>query len=88
MSDQKNIAKKIVIVYVLNVLRHTNREFPVLQSRICEYLNDIGIPCDRKTVGRNVAYLQAMGYPIHRVPRKGYYLDAEALARSPKPFVE
>lgn len=87
MNQSKQIAKKIVIVYVLNVLRYTSKEFPVLQSRICEYLNDIGIPCDRKTVGRNVAYLRAMGYPIYSITRKGYYLDADELAKIEKPFV-
>ena len=88
MNETKRIAKKIVIVYILNILRRTSKEFPVLQSRICEYLNDIGIPCERKTVGRNITYLQAMGYPIHRVAGKGYYLDREELQKGGKPFVE
>ena len=79
MDQQKNIAKKVIILYVLNVLRVASSiDTPVTQTTICNYLNDISIPCDRKTVGRNIQYLCDFGYPIKRVG-KGYYLDKDEL---------
>ncbi|NLE03630.1 MAG: hypothetical protein GX638_02360 [Crenarchaeota archaeon] len=48
----KKIAKKTIILYVLDVLRkYSSQDHPVPQSALAMYLNDIGIPCDRKTVG-------------------------------------
>ena len=79
MQRQKSIAKKVIILYVLNVLRGlSSEENPVTQTTICNYLNDINIPCDRKTVGRNIEYLCEFGYPIKKIG-KGYYLDKSEL---------
>ena len=76
--QSKTSAKKIIILYVLNILKlYSSEEYPVSQTAICNYLNDINIPCDRKTVGRNIKYLQDFGYPITKVYGKGYYLDKE-----------
>ena len=88
MDRHKQIAKKVIIVYILNILRHTSKERPVSQTIICNYLNEIQIPCDRKTVGRNISYLQAMGYPIQCIAGKGYYLDSELLKSNNKTFIE
>ena len=82
MKNQKSIAKKTIILYVLNVLKLlSSKEYPVSQSALTAYLNDIHIPCDRKTVGRNIAYLQEFGYPIKKVNGKGYYLDKEEMMK-------
>ena len=54
---------------------------PVSQTAICEYLNNIDIPCDRKTVGRNIQYLCEFGYPIKKIDGKGYYLSKEDMAK-------
>ena len=79
MRQQKSIAKKVIILYVLNILRVlSSKENPVTQTTISNYLNDINVPCDRKTVGRNIEYLCEFGYPIKRVG-KGYYLDRTEL---------
>ena len=79
MYHQKSIAKKVIILYVINILKAVSSEqTPVTQTTICNYLNDIGIPCDRKTIGRNIKYLCDFGYPIKRVG-KGYYLDKTEL---------
>lgn len=88
MNEDKRIAKKTIIVYILNILRHTCSERPINQTVICDYLNEIRIPCDRKTVGRNIDYLQKMGYPIRKIANKGVYLDMEALAALDKKFIE
>ena len=79
MEIQKDTsAKKTAIVHVLRVLyNYTSKEFPATQTAIVNYLNDLGISCSRKTVGRNLAYLSACGAPIRRLACKngGYYYD-------------
>ena len=78
MKKGNIIAKKTIIIYVLNILKlYSSQQTPVSQSAICNYLNDIDVACDRKTVGRNIEYLCKFGYPIKRINRKGYYLDSE-----------
>lgn len=80
MDNKKKIAKKAIILYVLNIIkRYASEENPISQTAICLYLNDIGVPCDRKTVGRNVAYLREFGYPIKKIAGKGYFLDKEEM---------
>lgn len=71
----KKIAKKTIILYVLEILKHLSSErHPVTQSAIAEFLNEKGIPCDRKTVGRNIGYLIDFGYKIIKVEKKGFYI--------------
>ena len=86
--EKKKIAKKTIILYVLNVIKvYSSKEYPISQTAICEYLNDINIMCDRKTVGRNIAYLQEFGYPIKKINGKGYYLDEIETNKSNKLIV-
>ena len=81
-------SKKTIILYVLNILKlYSSEEYPVSQTAICEFLNEIHVPCDRKTVGRNIVYLQEFGYPIQKVHGKGFYLDKTALAQNKKHWV-
>ena len=75
MEEAKNIAKKVIIVYILNVIKaYSSPEAPISQTAICNYLNDIDVPCDRKTVCRNIKFLKEMGYPIIKTT-KGFYMD-------------
>lgn len=72
--------KKLTIIHVLKVLySYTSVDFPATQTSIANYLNDIGISCTRKTVGRNLRYLIDCGVPIKRKHNKngGYYYDFE-----------
>lgn len=74
------IAKKTIIVHVLRILYcYTSADYPATQTHIADYLNDIDIPCDRKTVGRNINYLIDMGLPIIKSTglKRGYYYDIE-----------
>ena len=88
MENSKNIAKKVIIIYVLNVIKaYSSPESPVSQTAICNYLNEIDVPCDRKTVGRNIKYLCEFGYPIQKVRGKGYYLSAEDIEKSKNKLV-
>jgi biotin operon repressor len=79
---KKKIASKAVILYVLNVLKiYSSKEYPVSQTAICQYLNDLSITCERKTVGRNIGYLVSFGYPIKKVPNRGFYLDKQEMEK-------
>ena len=72
--------KKTVIVHILRILyAYTSFEYPATQTAIVNYLNDVGIACSRKTVGRNLKYLVEIGVPIKRKcsKRGGYYYDFE-----------
>ena len=72
--------KKTTIVQVLRVLyNYSSERYPVTQTNIVNYLNDIDVPCTRKTVGRNIKYLIECGLPIKRKCTKngGYYYDIE-----------
>ena len=76
---QKNL-KKTIIVHILRILHnYTSFDYPVTQTNIVNYLNEIDIPCSRKTVGRNLKYLIECGVPIKRKNCKngGYYYDFE-----------
>ena len=88
MNEKKKIAKKVIILYILNIIKlYSSKEYPVSQTAICNFLNDIQIPCDRKTVGRNIVYLQDFGYPIKKVNGKGYYLDKEEMEKCKKKWI-
>ena len=81
MRKTREIAKKVIIIYVLNIIKaYSSEDAPVSQSAISNYLNDIDVPCDRKTVGRNIEYLIEFGYPIKKVAGKGYYLREQDIA--------
>lgn len=72
---EKEISKKNIILYVLKVLcKFSSHEAHVPQTAIAKYLNDLGIPCDRKTVGRNIKYLQDFGIEVKK-DEKGYFVD-------------
>ena len=76
---QRNF-KKTIIIHILKVLYNfTSFEYPATQTAIVNYLNDIGISCTRKTVGRNLKYLIDSGLPIKRKQCKngGYYYDLD-----------
>ena len=88
MTVSKKIAKKTIILYVLNVIKcYSSEEYPVSQTAICNFLNDIHVDCDRKTVGRNIMYLQEFGYPIKKIAGKGYYLDMRQMAQGKNKLV-
>jgi biotin operon repressor len=88
MEAKKNFAKKALILYVLNILKlYSSEEYPISQTALCRYLNEIGVACDRKTVGRNLQYLRDFGYPIKKENGKGYYLDKKEMEASPKQWI-
>lgn len=87
MEAKKRSNKRLIILYVLNILKlYSSPETPVTQSAVCNYLNEVGVSCDRKTVGRNIKYLIEFGYPIKRSGAKGYYLLKEEIKTAKNKF--
>lgn len=71
---------KMIPIHLLRVLyQYTSFAYPATQTALVNYLNDLGIPCTRKTVGRNLKYLMENGVPIKRRACRngGYYYDFE-----------
>lgn len=66
-------SKKQLILWVLNVLNNESDEnHPITQTKIAEIISKL-YPCDRKTVSRNIKFLQEMGYPIKKT-KKGMFM--------------
>lgn len=67
--------KKQLILLVLNELNaNSDKNNPLTQTQIAQNLSGEQFTCDRKTVCRNIKFLQAMGYPIKK-SSKGFYFD-------------
>lgn len=76
MIEENNVnkTKKHLIVLILKILEtDTDKNNPMTQIKIAEDISKV-YPCDRKTVGRNIQYLQKMGYKIKKT-KKGFYMD-------------
>lgn len=74
----KPIAKKTIILYILKMLTlGSSKEKPITCTNMAKVLNSLNIPCDRKTVGRNVDYLIDFGYPIVKISGGGMYMDKD-----------
>ena len=66
--------KKPLILYVLKILEtETDERHPMTQTELTSVIAS-AMPCDRKTVGRNINALIGMGYPIVKTTR-GCYLS-------------
>lgn len=75
---KKEIAKKTIILYVLKMLQEgSSKEKPITQTVMAKVLNSIGVPCDRKTIGRNIDYLIQFGYPITKMKGGGCFMEQE-----------
>lgn len=80
-------AKKQLILWVLSVLNNESDEnHPLTQVKIAEIISKV-YPCDRKTVCRNIKFLQAMGYPIKKT-NKGFYMDGRLFSVDEVKFVQ
>lgn len=70
------ITKKHLIILILKLLEtSTDEKTPITQLKIAEIISAI-YPCDRKTVGRNIAFLKKIGYPIVKT-NKGFYMNTK-----------
>ncbi len=70
-------SKKQLILLILNELNiNTDKNHPITQTQIAKNLSGEWFTCDRKTVCRNIKFLQEMGYPIKRTAG-GFYFEKE-----------
>lgn len=68
-------SKKQLILLILNELNaNSDQNHPLTQTQIARNLSGEKFKCDRKTVCRNIKFLQEMGYPIKK-SSKGFYFD-------------
>lgn len=71
--------KKYLIVLILKILESFTDSSNVLtQIEMANQISQV-YPCDRKTVGRNIKFLQKIGYPIVKTS-KGFYMDKKAFS--------
>ena len=78
----KKIAKKTIILYVLEMLeKGSSKEKPITMLNMAKVLNSLNIPCDRRTISRNVDYLIEYGKPIVKIKGVGVYFDHEKLKK-------
>ena len=74
----KKIAKKTIILYVLKMLQEgSSKEKPTTITAITNVLNSLGVPCERRTVSRNIEYIMEFGYPVVKIKGGGCYYDHE-----------
>ena len=72
---------------VLRILESkTDAEHPITQTQIAKDISEI-YPCDRKTVCRNIKFLQEMGYPIKKVS-KGFYMERKVFSPEEVKFIK
>ncbi len=87
MNEAQKNTKKYLIVLVLRILESkTDAEHPITQTQIAREISEL-YPCDRKTVGRNIQFLQKLNYPIVKTS-KGFYMDNMVFSVSDRQFVE
>ncbi len=80
-------SKKQLILWVLNILNNeTDEENPLKQTQIADAISAV-YPCDRKTVCRNIKFLQEMGYPIKKTS-KGFYLEGKVFSIDEVAFIQ
>ena len=73
-------SKKQLILLILNELNiNSDENHPLTQTQIAKNLSGEKFTCDRKTVCRNIKFLQEMGYPIKKVS-KGFYMERKVFS--------
>jgi hypothetical protein len=84
--EVKMESKKYLIILILKILEtNTDKDHPKTQTQIAKEISDV-YHCDRKTVGRNIAFLIKVGYPIVKTT-KGYYLDTKTFTVDETRFI-
>lgn len=79
---------KNVLLLTLKLLENVATEQkPLSQTAIAKQLTEMNHPCDRKTVGRHIAHLKEMRYPIIKTPG-GYYLSVQRFSKEEIRLVE
>ncbi|OGO92983.1 MAG: hypothetical protein A2Y17_07075 [Clostridiales bacterium GWF2_38_85] len=71
--------QKIKLLKLMELFRHeTDEEHPLKTSEVCVCLNKQNISCDRRTLGKDIAFLNEQGFEVMSVMRgheKAYYIE-------------
>ena len=79
--------KKCLILYILKILEsNTDEKHPIKQKKVVDMISSV-MPCDRKTVARNITFMQEMGYPIVKTT-KGYYVKQRRFSLDEIQFIK
>lgn len=75
--------QKLKLLRIMELLRdESSARHPLTTRRLCSLLTEEGIPCERRTLSKDLALLTETGYDIVSVMRgheKAYYLAGEQL---------
>lgn len=70
--------QKLKLLKLMELLRNeTDEDHPLTTRQICQYLRENNISCDRRTLGKDIAYLNDQGYEVMSKNvghEKGYYI--------------
>ncbi len=82
-------AKKLLILYILQILRnYSDENHPLKQQDIIDKIeSQYGMICERKSVGANIELLIDFGFDIIKVPKQGVYLGERELEPSEISFL-
>ena len=62
---ENNNCQKIKLLKLMELLRHeTDENHPITTSEICRRLGEMGISCERRTVGKDMKVLREQGFEI------------------------
>lgn len=75
----------IIIAYLL-LEAESSPLRPLSQQKLAEFATDVGCPCDRKTIGRDIKALTEMGCPIRKTA-KGFYMDKKLFSIAEMDFI-
>lgn len=71
--------RKVKLIKLLELLRQqTDEQHPMSTNQICQAMEDMGIPCDRRIVTQDVAVLGELGYEIMTTTlghEKAYFVE-------------
>ncbi len=88
MSNNRKGNKKLSLLLVLRALElMSDDEHPINQVTLTKMVNQLGekfnndLWCDRKTVGKHLKTLSAVGYKIVYIKGKGCYLESNKFTR-------
>ncbi|MCD8020416.1 MAG: transcriptional regulator [Clostridiales bacterium] len=71
--------QKIKLVKLVELLRQeTDEQHPLTTMQICERMQEMDIPCDRRTLSKDIALLNNIGIEVLSIQvskKKGYYIE-------------
>lgn len=71
--------RKVKLLKLLELLRlDTDEQHPMTTNQICTRLNKMGIPCDRRTLSKDISLLNELGYEVMDTAvghEKGYFVE-------------